>query len=390
MNIPPDVLPPELMGKRLRIARETARLRQQDAASQIGLSRTTLVAIEKGDRAVKGSELRALVDLYGISMNQLLRKDSVHVDLVPRFRRLPEVGDPGVDDAAQVLNELVSAEVELEDVLGVVHSSHLPPERHLSVGDVRQQAESDALELRNWLGLGVRPVADIKSLLELELGVRVYEYPLHAKVSGLFAYDDEIGACILINALHPPERQAQSLAHELGHIVSSRRKPEVLAEEQSHNSREERYATVFGRVFLMPTRAVIQKFREITAGATKLTRRHVIILAHFFGVSREAAVRRLEELGLAREGSWDWFAEKGRITDAQVTAVLGMQQPKRPVGFGGGARVSLKLGTMAAEAMSRGILSEGQISQLLKIDRVVARSLHDEIEDGDDELHELH
>ena len=41
-------------------------------------------------------------------------------------------------------------------------------------GDVRIQAENDATELRQWLGLGLAPVRDLVSLLELDLGVRVY------------------------------------------------------------------------------------------------------------------------------------------------------------------------------------------------------------------------
>ncbi len=84
--------------------------------------------------------------------------------------------------------------------------------------------------------------------------------------------------------------------------------------------REERYANAFGRAFLTPARGVMQKFHEVTAGSDRLTRRHVIILAHFFGVSREAMVRRLEELGLTKPGTWDWFQSNGGITDEQARA----------------------------------------------------------------------
>src|SRR5215831_6474671 len=62
----------------------------------------------------------------------------------------------------------------------------------------------------------------------------------------------------------------------------------------------------------------MQKFHDVTAGSDRLTRRHVILLAHFFGVSREAMVRRLEELGLTKVGTWDWFEYNGGITDEQA------------------------------------------------------------------------
>ncbi len=69
--------------------------------------------------------------------------------------------------------------------------------------------------------------------------------------------------------------------------------PEILHRNETENTREERYANAFGRAFLTPARGVMQKFHEVTAGSDRLTRRHIIILAHFFGVSREAMVRRL-------------------------------------------------------------------------------------------------
>ncbi|WP_217609245.1 ImmA/IrrE family metallo-endopeptidase, partial [Bacillus sp. GbtcB10] len=71
------------------------------------------------------------------------------------------------------------------------------------------------------------PVADIVSLLELQMGVRVYARRLAAKISGLFAFDESVGACILLNANHPLDRRTQTAAHELGHLVSTRMDAEV-------------------------------------------------------------------------------------------------------------------------------------------------------------------
>src|SRR5690606_9884251 len=115
-------------------------------------------------------------------------------------------------------------------------------------------------------------------------------------------------ACMLLNANHPFTRLSLSGAHELGHLVSTRSESEVLTEDEHFSSREERYANAFAHCFLMPARAIRQKFAELTAGASHLTRRHIILLAHAYGVSREAMGRRLEELQLAKKGTWDWFA----------------------------------------------------------------------------------
>jgi Zn-dependent peptidase ImmA (M78 family) len=244
-------------------------------------------------------------------------------------------------------------------------------------GDVRAQAEHDATELRQRLGLGVNPVPDIVTLLEMELGVRVYIRRLDGKISGLFAYDEALGPCILLNANHPRERRAQSAGHECGHFVSARLNPEILYRDRTESTREERYASAFGRAFLTPARGVMQKFQEVTAGSNRLTRRHVIILAHFFGVSREAMVRRLEELALVKEGTWGWFQANGGIADRHVQQVLGDLAAPDPHKAEADRPTTLRLNLLASEAYRQGLLSEGQLARLLGFDRVELREVLD-------------
>ena len=362
------------VGARLRGAREAAGLTQADAAADLRVARTTLIAMEQGRRRVRTDELQHLARLYGTSVNAVLRREAVHVDLVPRFRKLPTANDESAERAARVLTDLVRAEVELENLLGVTRTRNYPPARPLLPGDVRLQAENDATELRQWLGLGLAPVRDVMSLLELDLGVRLYVRPLDSRVSGLFAYDDGVGACILLNAGHRRERQAQTAVHELGHLTSHRQTPDVYLDRQD-DSREERYAHAFGRAFLTPARTVAVRFQDLTVGAPRFTRRHVILLAHAFGVSREAIIRRLEELGLVKRGTWDWFEANGGITDEQAREVLGESAP--PGSHDAGRPVSLRLGVLAAEAHRQELLSEGQLARLLRLDRVTLREVLD-------------
>ena len=271
-----------------------------------------MIAIEQGQRRARITELQKLAKAYGTSVNALLRQEAVQVDLAPRFRKLFGSNDKAEAEAAELMADLAKAEVELENLLGVDVPRNYPPERPILPGDVRAQAEHDAMELRHALGLGIRPVPDIVTLLEMELGVRVFVRKLDSRISGLFAYDETLGPCMLLNANHPRERRTQSAGHETGHFISIAAQPEIFHRHETENSREERYANAFGRAFLTPARGVMQKFHEITAGSDRLTRRHVIILAHFFGVSREAIVRRLEELGLTKPGTWDWFQSQWR------------------------------------------------------------------------------
>jgi Zn-dependent peptidase ImmA (M78 family)/DNA-binding XRE family transcriptional regulator len=381
MSTPLDDIAPADVGERLRIAREAFKITQADAAAAIEVARTTLVAIEQGQRKIRIQELQKLAQLYRTSVNALLRHEAVHVDLEPRFRKLPESGDSATEAAVQLMSDLAKAEVELENLLGVKRARNYPPERPILRGDVRAQAEQDAAELRQRLGLGISPIQDLVTLLELELGVRVYVRRFDGRISGLFAYDEALGPCILLNANHPRERRTQSAAHETGHMVSNRRTPEILRNNEPENSREERYANAFGRALLTPPRAVMQKFHDVTAGSDRLTRRHVIVLAHFFGVSREAMVRRLEELRLSKPGTWDWFAANGGITDEQARQILGDLPASDAQKADADRPTTLRLNMLAAEAYRQGLLSEGQLARLLHLDRIELREILDSQEE---------
>lgn len=375
-----DTFPAEDLGERLRLAREDSKMTQATAASEAGMARTTLVAIEKGQRRVRLDELQTLTAIYRTTINELLRQEPVQINLLPQFRKVSESEDTSVEQAVALLNDLVRAEVELEQLLGISRSTTYPPETPILPGNVKLQAEQDAFDLRQWLGLGLNPINDIVSLLELQLGARVYVRRLPPNISGLFAFDEAVGPCILLNANHPRDRRANTAGHETGHFMSTRKSADILDDATSETAREERYANAFGRAFLMPARAVKQKFQDVTAGASSLSRRHIIVLASYFGVSREALVRRLEELGLIKRDSWDWFVENGGITNEQVIQVLG-ELPRDDQKDDANRPVSLRMSMMADEVWRRGLLSEGQLARLLRLDRLELRALLDGLGD---------
>jgi Zn-dependent peptidase ImmA (M78 family) len=149
----------------------------------------------------------------------------------------------------------------------------------------------------------------------------------------------------------------------------------------SRKSPDERYADVFGRTFLTPVRTVTQKFHEVTAGSSRLTRKHVIVLARYFGVSREAMVRRLEEIGLAKEGTWDWFDENGGITYQHVLEVPNDSLAETEVLEDSPRSNTLRIELLAAEVWRKELLSEGQLAVLLRLDRIQLRELLDEVEE---------
>ena len=60
------------MYERLKEIRKQLNLSQEFVAKQLGLARTTLVAIEYGNRKITADELVKFSDLYGVSIDEIL------------------------------------------------------------------------------------------------------------------------------------------------------------------------------------------------------------------------------------------------------------------------------------------------------------------------------
>jgi Zn-dependent peptidase ImmA (M78 family)/transcriptional regulator with XRE-family HTH domain len=363
---------PEVLGERLRIARSGANLTQEAAAVRIGISRSTLVAIEKGQRRVRPEELIALSKTYATSAGKLLASDTVHVDLSAKFRRLGADAEEGPEVTAtvQLLNQLATGAVELERAVGAELRTDYPPPLRIAPSGYLQQAEDAAIAFRHRMGIGLGKAGDLFTTLELDMGVRVFSRGLpDGSISGLYAYDPAVGACILVNAGHPRRRRLQTLAHEAAHFVADRSFADVLDDRPTPLTVEERFARRFGYAFLMPSATVRQRFDALLVQRKGVDIKGLILLAHQFDVTTEAMCRRLEELELLAQGAWSSIKERG-FNSTMEREVLGDAEPaSRP------PLVAPRLAYLAARALADGILSEGQVCEFLVLDRSELRSV---------------
>ncbi len=109
----------------------------------------------------------------------------------------------------------------------------------------------------------------------------------------------------------------------------------------------------------------------------RFSTRHLILLAHQYHVSVEAMCRRLEQLGLLPGGTYEALRRQG-LKKKVEQEVVG-EEPHRPT------RPS-RLAILGVEAYSRGLLSEGQLAEMLAVNRVEARRLIDLLADDTDLL----
>ena len=375
LNIQDDVS----LGQRLQTARKAARLTQQEAADTLGVARTTIVAIEKGERRIQPEELMTLAEKYGLSVNDLLRQRPASGDLGVQFKayfRRRGLADPAIGDrleqAAALLQQSAENYLELEEKLQSPLPRTYPSEYDVGGLAVDAAADEVAEAERRRLGLGDGPLGNLRDVLETEVGLRIFALELDSRVSGLFGYTDELGGCIALNSKHPPERQRMSLAHEYAHFLTARERPDVQVFRHAGRIPEsERFAETFARRLLMPSRSVRRHLLNHMRQHGKPKVADLVYLSAYFRVSFEAYVRSLEELGLIPPGTYDRLQfENFRPREAQKIAGITEEVPE--------GRFPMRYTLLALEALERGLLTEGQAARYLATDRLNLRELQEQ------------
>jgi Zn-dependent peptidase ImmA (M78 family)/DNA-binding XRE family transcriptional regulator len=368
-----DKLAPDALGRWLQSGRKAKKLTQQQAADYLDVARTTIVAIEKGQRRIRELELVRLAELYGLSLNHLLRPRvdmRLAVELRAAFHStsvVEEEVEPFIDE----LQVLCEDFLELERMAGASTERRYPEPYDVSSVAPERAAEDYAVLERNRLGLGDGPLLNLRAVLENDVGLRVFYLDLPRKVAAMFGYTDELGGCMAVNRNHPAEKRRLSIAHEYGHFISRRDRAEVnILSRYQRVPESERFADTFSYAFLMPSTGLSRRFAELRrARGGKTTVADLCQLAHLYFVSFEALTRRLEHLRLIPGGTHERLQDgKFEVRKAQQMLGLAPQPVNDHV-------VPSRYQILAVEAFQRGDVSEGQLMRFLRTDRSTARDL---------------
>jgi Zn-dependent peptidase ImmA (M78 family) len=369
-----DRIPPPELGRRLQAARKARGLTQEEVARHLEVSRTTVTAMEKGDRPVKPEELATLARLYGRTINVLVSRREATEPFSVQFRATlqpQQYEETEIEPHIFEFQRLCEDYLELERLVGASLRTSYPPPYQADFARPEQAAEDVANRERQRLGLGDAPILNLRETLETDVGLRIFYMELPSRVAAMFAYSEELGGCIAVNRKHPPERRRLSLGHDFGHFLTDRFRPEVaILDRYERVPARERFAETFGSAFLLPGTGLSRRFNDLHgARSGKITPADLCTLAHYFFVSFEVLTRRLEELDLVPSGTWARLKELGfRVEEAKTLLRLPEHEPSDHV-------LPTRYQYLAAEAFARGDLTEGQLARLLRTDRVAARRL---------------
>lgn len=368
-----DTIDPRQLGERLKQARKQRGMTQADAAKVIDAARTTMVAIEKGERRLKSNELIELARAYGKAVSDFVRPEPAIEPFEVQFRAASQRSEQEEAQITPIIDrfeELCRNYLELEQMVDAPLPRNYPQEYEVANMPIEVAAESIAIAERQRLGLGDSPIKLLREILEQSVGLRIFYLKMPAKYSEIYSYDGQLGGCMAINRDRYEERRRWSMAHGYLHFLAHRRKPVVDFDGKYKRMPEsERLAEAFPKYFLMPTSSLVRRFNDLCRTHGKFTPTNLFALAHYYGVSVEALVYRLEEMKLLPSGTWDRLRDRG-LKVKKMQQELGLEEIQQNANL-----VPTYYKYLAMEALGRALITEGRFADFLGVDRLEARRL---------------
>jgi Zn-dependent peptidase ImmA (M78 family)/DNA-binding XRE family transcriptional regulator len=391
----------ETLGQRLREARSRSGLTQEAVARALELPRTAIVHIESGNRSVSTLELARFAEIYRQPIASFFGDAPAEEDAMVAVFRVSEdfEEDPEFRQELARCIAICREGAQLERLLELPLRAG-PPVYELDPPKTTwaavTQGANVAADERRRLGLGRAPVPDVAELVR-DQGVWVCGAELPHEMSGLFLKHVSMGMVILVSSGHVPGRRRFSYAHEYGHALMDRDQGVTVTTSENRSDLREVRANAFAAAFLLPKSGVLhflgtrQKGPEgsdqpiydpsidhqeaaphvrsrLPAGARKITFEDVAALAHYFGVSYQAAAYRLNSLRLVSRPQLQELLEKeefGRRYLHLLKVEDGDVQDARPDRELVSEVVHLVMEAFRREEISRGKLQE--LSSLLGI-----------------------
>lgn len=320
----------QILANRLKQARISTGISQARVAETLNLSRPTISQIEAGERKVNSIELAKLAHLYGRSISEFLAEDfDSNTVLRTLFRtRLGSELQPTMLKAASHCLEIGRETQNLEQILGISNQASVavprqPTSPPANSTEAYEQAEEAAIAERARLGLGISPLPDLVDLFEAQ-GIRIALIELPDEVDGLTLFPPKVGPFIVVNSYKRGHaRRRFSFAHEYAHVLFDSQEQSQISIKGDREEPRERRANAFAAAFLMPAdglrrqlaalgkRRKYGSFQVCEESASAVSGKNdadaiqpmeVVQLAHHFGVSHQALIHRLKDLGFLAPG----------------------------------------------------------------------------------------
>ena len=288
--------------KRLQQARLKAKLSMEKLSEKMD-GKVTKQAISKYEKAMmmpSSTILIAMAEALGCDLDYFFRPFSFELNQFKvSFRKKSDttVGDQKAIEI-QIQDE-VERYLEIEDILGIQYferlSGDLIPAAPLTTNnDMVEMAKN----VRKKWGLGKAPIANIQELLE-DHGIKVLLTEAPDNFWGVSGIVNEENPVIVLNSNdHHIEHRRLTALHELCHLLYNKYFSQDLTNHQKEN-----LCNAFANEMLLPSVVL----RSLFEGKVKIAIAELIALSINYGISVDAIVYKLKDLGIIGEKRYRGF-----------------------------------------------------------------------------------
>jgi len=286
-----------LIGERLRLLRQARNLSLDELCAKLGgiISKQAISKYERNLSYPSPKVLTKVAQALGVKASSLWAEPRISVDFIA-YRKGSGLSESEQNRIKSLVTEILEDWADLQEL--VEGEGAEIPIQSKNVQQV-EDAENIANEFRQEWNLGIAPIANVVGMLE-EHNIFVVEVKAEEKFDGISAIaqkeDKKVRAAAVVSRSGiPGERQRLNLLHELGHLLLN----------VPSNVDEEKAAFRFGAAVLAPQEAV---YKEVGNSRSKITFDELMLLKKKFGISLQAIVYRLKDLGVINQSYYQtWF-----------------------------------------------------------------------------------
>lgn len=303
----------EVFAKRLRQARIKEKLSMDALCEKVKgvVSKQAISKYEAAKMMPSSSVLIALSEALKVNLDYFFQSFKFDVEEMQiSFRKKSSVRSKDIAALKIRIQEEIEHYLEIEEILGKEATIYNKVESDIVLSLPKDMVKC-AQQVREQWQLGLDPIANVQDILEAN-GIKVIP------ISGLEGFDGLSGMVngmpivVLNKDMKMAERLRFTALHEVGHLLFNQNISTSLSEHD-----KEKMCHAFASEMLLPSDVITNAL----AGKAKLSLNELIFLQEMNGISIDAIMYKLFQMGIVTEKRYKNFQIRKRMSKAFCTAV---------------------------------------------------------------------
>lgn len=330
-----------MLGNNIKKYRKRNNLSLRQLAELLEISHTAIDKYEKNELIPNSNILIRMSEIFKIKVADLFKNPQEEIEIKDiHYRKKATFNKKNQDIVEDITKEFLQKYLEVMELF--------PKDRFNKVDlnyltysiEKYEDIEEATIRLREKLKLGDEPISNLLDVLEEQGFIVIFIEPIKG-------FDGKEGMVnckpfIVLANDKPGDRQRNSLAHELGHILVTH-----------ENLDDEKVANYFAGAFLIPRISLIKDLGE---KRSTLSMFELKKLKRKYKVSMQSIIYRAAQLGIITENEKTRLFKRFSVMGYRLNEPIEIEKEK-----------SLKFEQMICEAVTEDYLSESKAAEYLNI-----------------------